>query len=250
MGFSMVRYLPDGQFVKTKDFTEGRCNYEPVEALVGEKEAYAFNYDRLTALRPSLGREYLDILYMDALCFNMGRHTKNYGALRNQSTGEVLRMAPNFDNSIALISRGYGQAPAQTNGLLIDLFVELLTGKNLPQDHLVQKIEAAIDWSFVYDLVDDKYSEDIGRPSLDPVTLIKLPILKQLRGGTIRKLSANIFSYFSGHSEQTHGGQASHSMEMKCGIAHSMPYRIIQNIKNILMKPLLKRCFLTFSLGV
>ena len=62
----------------------------------------------------SLGREYLDILFMDALCFNMDRHTKNYGILRDRDTGKVLRMAPNFDNNIALISRGYGADPRNT----------------------------------------------------------------------------------------------------------------------------------------
>lgn len=52
----------------------------------------------------------------------------------------------------------------------------------VPEDHLVRKIENAIDWSFIYDLVEDKYSEDNGRPSLDPVTLIKLPVLQYMFG--------------------------------------------------------------------
>lgn len=28
----------------------------------------------------------------------------------------------------------------------------------VPKDHLVRKLEAALDWSFIYDLVEDKYS--------------------------------------------------------------------------------------------
>lgn len=131
MGFAMAEYLPDGQYVKTRDFTEGCLNFEPAGALVGEEEDYGFNYERLTALRPELGRQYLDILYLDALCFNMDRHTQNYGILRDQHTGEVLRMAPNFDNNIALISRGYGPDARQTNGLLMEFFLELLEEKGL-----------------------------------------------------------------------------------------------------------------------
>ena len=131
MGFAMAEYLPDGQYVKTRDFTGGRLNFEPAEALVGEEEDYGFNYERLTALRPELGRQYLDILYLDALCFNMDRHTQNYGLLRDQHTGEILRMAPNFDNNIALISRGYGPDARQTNGLLMEFFLELLEEKGL-----------------------------------------------------------------------------------------------------------------------
>ena len=47
----------------------------------------------------------------------------------------------------------------------------------VPQDHLLRKIDRAIDWNFIYDLVQDKYSPDFGRPSMDPVMLIKLPFI-------------------------------------------------------------------------
>ena len=52
----------------------------------------------------------------------------------------------------------------------------------VPEEHLVRKLEAAIDWSFIYELVEETYSEDNVRPSLDPVTLIKLPILQYMFG--------------------------------------------------------------------
>ena len=46
----------------------------------------------------------------------------------------------------------------------------------VPQDHLLRLIDQAIDWSFIYDLVIDKYSADNGRPSMDPVMLIMLSV--------------------------------------------------------------------------
>lgn len=52
----------------------------------------------------------------------------------------------------------------------------------VPSDHLVRKLEAAIDWRFIYDMVEPLYCGDNGRPSLDPVTLIKLPILQYMFG--------------------------------------------------------------------
>ena len=52
----------------------------------------------------------------------------------------------------------------------------------VPKDHLLRKIEKAIDWSFIYDLVVDKYSQDQGRPSLVPVLLIKIPFIQYLYG--------------------------------------------------------------------
>ncbi|WIV19407.1 transposase [Paenibacillus polygoni] len=42
---------------------------------------------------------------------------------------------------------------------------------------MVCKIESAIDFSFIYDLDQDHHSE-IGRPSIDPVILIKFPLIR------------------------------------------------------------------------
>ena len=39
-----------------------------------------------------------------------------------------------------------------------------------------------IDFSFIYAFVKDKYDESQGRPSLDPVLLIKLPMIQYLFG--------------------------------------------------------------------
>ena len=52
----------------------------------------------------------------------------------------------------------------------------------VPKDHLLRIIDKAIDWTFIYDLVKDKYSHDTGRPSMDPVTLIKIPLIQYLYG--------------------------------------------------------------------
>ena len=56
--------------------------------------------------------------------------------------------------------------------------LEMITLDQLvPANHLVRKIEAAIDFTFIYDLVKDMYSE-IGRPSIDPVILAKLTFIQ------------------------------------------------------------------------
>ena len=43
----------------------------------------------------------------------------------------------------------------------------------VPQDHMLRLIDKAINWNFIYDLVEDKYCQNNGRPSMDPVMLIK-----------------------------------------------------------------------------
>jgi transposase len=48
--------------------------------------------------------------------------------------------------------------------------VEMIALEQLvPDNHLVRKVEATIDFSFIYELVKDLYSEERGRPSIDPV---------------------------------------------------------------------------------
>ena len=49
--------------------------------------------------------------------------------------------------------------------------VEIISLDELvPAEHIVRKIEAAIDWSFIYEFVEESYCEDNGRPSLDPLS--------------------------------------------------------------------------------
>ena len=74
----------------------------------------------------------------------------------------------------------------------------------VPEDHLLRIIDKAIDWSFIYDLVEDKYSADTGRPSMDPVTLIKIPFIQYLYGiksmrQTIKEIEVNVaYRWFLG----------------------------------------------------
>jgi len=51
----------------------------------------------------------------------------------------------------------------------------------IPQDHLLRKIKARIDFDFIYDEAKDYYST-IGRPSIDPVCLMKMLLVGYLYG--------------------------------------------------------------------
>lgn len=74
----------------------------------------------------------------------------------------------------------------------------------VPKEHLLRIIDKAIDWSFIYDLVKDTYSADTGRPSIDPVTLIKIPFIQYLYGiksmrQTIKDIEVNVaYRWFLG----------------------------------------------------
>ena len=72
--------------------------------------------------------------------------------------------------------------------------------KHLGQD-LITK---AIDWSFIYDLVEEKYCPNNERPSIDPVMLIKIPFIQYLYGiksmrQTMKEIEVNVaYRWFLG----------------------------------------------------
>ncbi|EFR43578.1 transposase domain protein [Streptococcus pseudoporcinus LQ 940-04] len=74
----------------------------------------------------------------------------------------------------------------------------------VPEDYLLRQIEQAIDFSFIYDLVKDSYCPNNGRPSLDPVLLVKIPIIQCLFGirsmrQTIKEIEVNVaYRWFLG----------------------------------------------------
>ena len=52
----------------------------------------------------------------------------------------------------------------------------------VPQDHLLRKIDTVVDFTHIYDLVEDLYCHDNGRPSVDPVVLVKMVMIQHLYG--------------------------------------------------------------------
>ena len=74
----------------------------------------------------------------------------------------------------------------------------------IPENHLLRLIDKAIDWTFIYEVVEGKYSANFGRPSMDPVMLIKIPFIQYLYGirsmrQTIKEIEVNVaYRWFLG----------------------------------------------------
>ena len=74
----------------------------------------------------------------------------------------------------------------------------------VPQNHMLRLIDKAINWDFIYDLVEEKYCPDNGRPSMDPVMLIKIPFIQYLYGiksmrQTMKEIEVNVaYRWFLG----------------------------------------------------
>ena len=76
----------------------------------------------------------------------------------------------------------------------------------VPKNHILREIDAAIDFSFIYDEVDGMYSEfDGGRPGIDPVSLFKIVMIQYIFGirsmrQTIKEIESNYaYRWFIGY---------------------------------------------------
>ncbi|WP_373166363.1 transposase [Agathobaculum sp. Marseille-P7918] len=78
----------------------------------------------------------------------------------------------------------------------------------VPKDHLLRKIDQAVDFNRLYEMVEPLYSEDNGRPSIDPVVLLKMVLIQHLYGlpslrRTAEEVGLNIvYRWFLGYTLQ------------------------------------------------
>lgn len=127
LAFNMAEYKRGKGIIKTKDFTDNAMvNFEPAFNFMNDNEDYIATVNALRDLCPNCIEDYVKMLFLDTVCANPDRHTFNFGILRDTETGDVLGLAPNFDNNMALISKGYPKNIKRKNDLLVRLFNELL----------------------------------------------------------------------------------------------------------------------------
>jgi len=75
----------------------------------------------------------------------------------------------------------------------------------VPKDHILRDIDRAISFDFIYEEVKDLYCEDNGRPSIDPVVLFKIILIKYLFGirsirQTMKEIKVNMaYRWFLGY---------------------------------------------------
>lgn len=87
--------------------------------------------------------------------------------------------------------------------------VEMISIEDLvPQGHLLRQISKAVDFSKIYDFVEELYCDGNGRPSIDPVVLFKMVLIQHLYGlpslrRTADEVSLNIaYRWFLGYGLQ------------------------------------------------
>ena len=126
LGMNMAVYERGEGCIKSLDFTDAASvNFEPASTFMGDNEDYIDVVKALEKICPDAIPDYIRMIFMDTICANPDRHTNNFGLLRDVKTGEFIGFAPNYDNNMALISRGYPSKPGAKD-MLISLFNELM----------------------------------------------------------------------------------------------------------------------------
>ena len=126
LGFNMAVYERGDGCIKSLDFTDGASvNFEPASTFMADNEDYHDVVKALKTICPDAIPDYIRLIFMDTITANPDRHTNNFGLLRNVETGKLIGLAPNYDNNMALIARGYPSKP-KSKDLLITLFNELM----------------------------------------------------------------------------------------------------------------------------
>ena len=169
LGMNMAVYQRGEACIKSLDFTDAaRVNFEPASTFMGDNEDYIDVVKALEKICPNAIPDYIRMIFMDTICANPDRHTNNFGLLRDTQTGELIGFAPNYDNNMALISRGYPSKPGSKD-MLISLFNELI--KEYPDyrayiptvseemvRNVIEKLNMKVKSKVVIDLVMGRYS--------------------------------------------------------------------------------------------
>ena len=129
--------------------------------------------------------------------------------------------------------------------------IEIVSLENIiPADHLLRKIENAIDFTKIYDFVEDLYCPDNGRPSVDPVVLFKMVIIQHLYGlpslrRTAEEVKLNMaYRWFLGY---TLNEQTPHFSTISYNFRHRFTPEIIDEIFYWILKEIDKAGYLSLE---
>ncbi len=115
----------------------------------------------------------------------------------------------------------------------------------VPSNHLLRKIDKTLSFDFIYDLVKDKYSMDKGRPSVDPVVLVKMVFIQHLYGirslrQTTKEIDMNMaYRWFLGYDLMT---KIPHFSTISYNFLHRFTSEVFEGIfEHILAKAMDKK---------
>ena len=156
-----AHYEIEDKYIKTRDFS-GNFNFEPMISIAGENENIDFVYKELNLINHQIALDYLRLCVFDVVLNNVDRHNENCGLMRDRETGEIISLAPNYDDNLCLISRSKDLSLDRNEGFL-QFFIKLIQGSKeiktalkeitFPEitDEMLDKINSEINIEFEMD---------------------------------------------------------------------------------------------------
>lgn len=127
-----AHYEIDGNYIRTANFAKG-VNFEPMVSLVGDNEDVEYIYDALNKINQQIALDYLRLITFDVILNNVDRHNENCGVLRNKETGEIISLAPNYDDNLSLISRNTTLIATEQEGFLSPFLKTIRKSKKIKE---------------------------------------------------------------------------------------------------------------------
>ena len=103
IGINTVKYELEDKYIKCKNFSP-IYNFEPIASLADSNDNYENIFSILINIDRYLARDYLKLIFFDTVVNNIDRHNENMGLLRNADNGQIISLAPNFDNNLSLLA--------------------------------------------------------------------------------------------------------------------------------------------------
>ncbi|MCQ2771664.1 MAG: hypothetical protein MJ238_00085 [Bacilli bacterium] len=108
--------IEDG-YIKTKNIAKG-YNLEPISSLAGDDDSYENVFPVVLSLGEEIAKQYLIFMWFDCLVNNVDRHNENLAFLRDQTTGRIISLAPNYDNNMAMFVSGRPKDMSNKRGMI------------------------------------------------------------------------------------------------------------------------------------
>ncbi|MCL1882539.1 MAG: hypothetical protein FWF81_02130 [Defluviitaleaceae bacterium] len=125
LGLDAVKYFIIDGFIVCENFVkDGEC-FEHAKSLIGDEVDYKKNI-AVFGGELNMAKQYMDLIFMDALVRNGDRHEFNYGVITSKNAS---RFAPNFDNNLALFHNGIPKILTRKDRLVLD-FIEIYKQEN------------------------------------------------------------------------------------------------------------------------
>ena len=118
----------------------------------------------------------------------------------------------------------------------------------VPKGHLLRKIDAAVDFTKIYEIVEELYCKDNGRPSTDPVVMFKTAIIQHLYGisslrRTAEEISLNVaYRWFLGYSLME---RTPHFTTLSNNFCHRFTEETVERVFNWILSEINKAGYLS-----